>query len=201
MLLGAPHWIIAFIYPKCSLHNPESDSCNLDSLMSHNHFEGLYASYAGYIAISDHSGQLRFPLQHEASDLFILITQKISPVFSEKKTISHFEIDPTSPGQLYKLTQSQDKTHWQTTQENLPDHGIISPHTLILFAKPNQVMLELGKHLTHKSGQLLLPKIFISDTIKNEFNSFQVLTVRQFFAPLSPLYKQGELELTTHLAY
>jgi hypothetical protein len=201
MLLGAPHWIIAFIYPKCSLNNPKSDSCNLSSLISHNHFEGLYSSYAGYITISDHSGQIRFPLQHESSALFVLVTQKIVPVFSEKKTISHFEIDPTSAGELYKLTQSEDKTHWQTTQEKLPDHGIISPYTLILFAKPDQVMLELGKQTTHKSNQLLLPKFFISDTIKNEFNSFQVLTIRQFFSPLRPLYKQGEQELSTNLSY
>ena len=209
-LRTVPEWILLFFYPECSYPEFRTHlSCSLQApTMGNHHYGGVYASYAGTITISDDSGQIRFQRKHQSGGpgdtlLKVLITQKVNPIFLNGKTINHFEVDSTSPFAFYEIKQIQDakskKIYWDTKRIELSRTRIIPYNTIILFANPHHIRIPLGKSSFMSSSQLILPKIYVSDTVTHDLSAMQVLAIRQFFAPLITLYKPGEKEVTTHI--
>ncbi len=199
-------WLILFFYPECSALKFEGEHCfAINHFFGNTHYSGVYASYAGYIEISDHSGQIRFPRKHQGDSISLLVTAKINPIFLKEKTIHHFEVPLTTPYAFYAITQKKNlktkKIVWDISEKKLEIQRAIPYDTLVLFAKPDQIKVPLGEHPFLKSSQLLLPKMYTSGTITNSLNAMQVLTIRQFFAPLVPLYKTGNQEVAVQLSY
>jgi hypothetical protein len=205
-IASASEWLILFFYPECSYTKFKGTPCSATTqFMGNNHYSGVYASYAGYIEVSDHSGQIRFPRKHQGDSLSVLVAPKISPIFLQGKTIHHFEVELMTPYAFYEIKQIKDsktkKMMWDVSEKKLVTQRAIPYDTLILFAKPDQIKIPLGKHEFMKGSQLILPKMYTSATITNNLNAIQVLTIRQFFSPLVPLYKTGEQEVTVQLSY
>ena len=203
---SASEWLILFFYPECSYSHFSGTPCSSVTQFSGNtHYSGVYASYAGYVEISDHGGQIRFPRKHQGDSLSVLVTPKINPIFLQGKTIHHFEVDITTPYAFYEIKKRENpktkKTVWDVREKKLGTQRAIPYDTLILFAKPDQIKVPLGEHAFMKGSQLILPKMYTSATITNNLNAIQVLTIRQFFSPLVPLYKTGDQEVTVQLSY
>ena len=205
-LRATSEWVILFFYPECSYPAFKAEHCSsVNNFFGNSHYSGVYASYAGYIEISDHSGQIRFPRKHQGDSLSLLVAPTINPVFLQGKTIHHFEVSATTPYAFYTIAQKEDsqtkKTVWHISEKKLELQRTIPHDTLILFAKPDQIKVPLGEHPFMKGSQLILPKMYTSATITNNLNAIQVLTIRQFFAPLVPLYKTGNQEVAVQLSY
>ena len=86
-LQATSEWLILFFYPECSYSHYSGTPCTaVTQFLGNTHYSGVYASYAGHIEISDHSGQIRFPRKHQGDSISLLVVPKIDPVFLQGKT-------------------------------------------------------------------------------------------------------------------
>lgn len=169
------------------------------------YYSGIYSTYAGFVTISDHWGQIRFPRKHQKAKIKLLVTQEIIPIFMTNKIIDHFEIDISSPAVLYEMSEvknlKKNTSNWKTKQIKIPNNRIISLDTIILFAKPGQIYIPEGEEPFIEGPQLKLPKIYATNKITINFNALYMLRIRQFFAPLREIDKIGPQEVSSQLNY
>lgn len=154
---------------------------------------GVFAAYGGFCTYSDYNGQISFPRQTTDEFVEYIITQKIKPVLLRGNTVHHFVIPESADAAYFKVerkkAEDQKYDYWHTEAQNLPANRRISPFALIFFAKPNQLMIQ-EQDIVALSGQnLLLPDIFVKDSITSGASALLFLKVCKYFSPVKFAYQ------------
>ncbi len=158
---------------------------------------GIFSTYHGYLGVSDFQGQTTFPLQHEKTIVYYLITPKIFPVIMFGNTVHHWEIIRELPTALYKLEQKKEEElnqyYWQVSKEPLPENNIISRKAIVIFADPKKIYVPEGITPVENSPHNILPPVYIKRGLAKAHNVFYVLSIRQFFQPASQIFMHDAL--------
>jgi len=165
---------------------------------------GMFATYAGYLAISDNSGQIAFPRQHIEPLIYLIITPTIVPVFMLGATIHHWEFVKNKPTEMYKIERIEDTQtglyYWDTQRVTLPANNRVPLESLVIFANPQSVYVPTGITLTDKRANLVLPNIYLKDEHRIDLQiDAAVLAVRQFFGPIQHMYKTMDAGYSVHV--
>ncbi|MEX0940870.1 MAG: hypothetical protein WDZ41_05930 [Candidatus Babeliales bacterium] len=156
--------------------------------------EGIFSTYTGYLAISNFNGQIIFPRKHQKDIFKILITEKITPIMMIGATVHHWELNPTVPAQLFVIEREQNpetkEYFWNTTEIDLPENNIISLDTIVIFSKPQNMFIPLGKKLTNKNPQIYLPDMYAKKSINLIARALWLLTIKHFFSPIDYTVKK-----------
>lgn len=121
---------------------------------------GITLSYGGYRDVTNFDGYYHFPQHHTGTTLELIITTGVK---TEKKdqTISHLKLDDSRPAAFFRFDKQADpkgKWFWKATSSTKPDKGIIPASTVILFADPKNIYVNVHQELlTAENNQLVLP--------------------------------------------
>lgn len=159
---------------------------------------GILATYYGFISLSDADGEISFPLKHASPALTLVVTTAISPSIMHGNTISHWELDPTKPCEIYSFERIHDVEKnimfWHVKPaEPLPDCKI-PLDALIIIAEPEYVYIPTGISLAQQGTNIVLPDIYIKYGINKIKSDLYWLNIIHFFGPLKKIIKNGELE-------
>jgi hypothetical protein len=170
--------------------------------VGHNPIAGIFSSYFGFINVSDTNGQTMFPRKQSSPLLFIVITNKISPIIMFQYTLSHWELIPGVEARMYRAEQKEDAdtglTLWDIKDEPLPiDNKIPVQNSLIIIAKPSNIVVPTGITLVQPSANLLLPEMYVKKTMQSARNALYMLNLSLFFRPIDLLYKKAKLSYET----
>lgn len=167
-------------------------------------YEGVTASYLGYISVTNHNGQLSFPRNQQTSDIYILVTPRIMPIFMiAPTTIHHWQLHPSMPAEMYKVEQKSDTTtglyYFKTTKQKLSENQNIDLNTIIIYADPNEVVIPEGATITKYTTNLTLPDIYVKD-INITKASLYTLSIKEYFEQINETYKNNPLDITTMIS-
>jgi len=65
----------------------------LRSILESNNASGIFCTYKGQLAFSNHHGQVSFSRRQEEADMQLLITPRINPILQQQQVINHWEIE------------------------------------------------------------------------------------------------------------
>lgn len=157
---------------------------------------GIFATYAGFLNVSDCNGQLQFPRKQEHPSVHLLVTDTITPLMINGMTVDHWELNSTASANFYILEFNQDSdTHlyyWNARHAPLPENGIIPLDTIIIFAQPHDIYLPIGITLADNTPNFVLPPLYIKKEIDITTLDLYVLNVKHFFGALHFLFKQQD---------
>lgn len=155
---------------------------------------GIFSTYAGYLTTSDVNGQTTFPRKHEQPSLYLLITQKITPIIMMRNTIHHWELEEKTPAAMFKIDKKQDEKtgnyFWDVQHAKLPENNRIPLESITIIAKPKNIFVPTGITLTNDDPQLILPNIYIKKGIMKISNALYILNLRNFFGTVKTEYKK-----------
>jgi hypothetical protein len=156
--------------------------------------KNIFALYHGYITLSDDLGQITFPRQTHKTNFNLLITDNIKPIFMFPNTISHWQIENETPFKFYKIERKNDKknSYWHIERGEPTKNRSIPLETIIIIAKPQNILYPTGDFLTTDLPQLVLPDIYLKETFNNVNNALFILQIKKFFASLNSVYKIKE---------
>lgn len=158
------------------------------SMVTYAH-QGIFATYGGYLVVSDFNGQITFPRMQQKEEITLIITEKIEPVLMLGNTIHHWVLLNTIPSAVYSVSHKQDAHtklyYWDVKPAKTPENNIIPLTSIVIFAKPKDIIVPIGITLSNNSPQLILPTIYATKNINELAPTLGVLKVRQFFGPLS----------------
>jgi hypothetical protein len=121
---------------------------------------GITLSYGGYRDVTNYDGYYHFPQHHTGTTLELIITTGVKAQKKEK-TISHLMLDDSRPASFFRFEKKPDnkgRWYWQATTSSKPADGIIPASTIILFADPKHIYVNIHEHLfTAENNQLILP--------------------------------------------
>ena len=66
---------------------------------------GIFATYGGFLTVSDLNGEITFPRKHRKPFIYLIITEKMSPIIRSGNTIDHWELVEDTPVEMYKFEQ------------------------------------------------------------------------------------------------
>jgi len=155
----------------------------------------VFATYMGYLSITDELNQITFPRKTEQPELFILITQQINQVMMVGNTIAYWQIAPNTPAKMLHAVREKypnsNVYYWNITYATPPKKGIVPLQTIVIFANPEEVLLPTGTYLTMNSPHLILPDVYVKKGYDGLSNALFVLTIKQFFGPVTKsIFKQ-----------
>jgi len=195
----APHNIIVYCKPALHLYEEQPEHIRLpdeqemqkalqEGAIRDNKQEGVCAAYHGYTTFSNHRGKMSFPRKHSQEDIFLIITRGITPVFSHDETIQYLQITRAKETRMYYLKRVKDTekntAHWNVSELSVEERQSIPPSGLIIFARPEHVIVPTGTFDTIPGGTLLLPEIYIKQSMPNSVNSLAFLRINRYFAPV-----------------
>jgi len=154
---------------------------------------GVIATYAGYLRVSNSSGQIIFPRKHEQPLIYLIVTDKLVPITMIANTVHHLQFDPSADVALYKVEQKYDEQinqyYWDvTTIKKTSD--IVPLEALVIISKPKNVIVPTGVTLTTESPNLILPDIYIKKDVNPINNALYMLNLAHLFSQASVKYKQ-----------
>lgn len=159
--------------------------------------DGLHAVYLGYIAISDHNGQISFPRQQQNDTIYILITPEIEPELMMSPCLIHNWITKhNSPAAYYQIKRKYNKElkvyYFDVTKIDIPQE--IPNGTITIFAHPDEIEVPVGITLNTYSDNLILPELQATkvDTVKN---SLYTLSIKQYFEHINIENKNDQLNI------
>lgn len=168
----------------------------LKALRPHAFTKGIFATYAGDLNMSNADGQIIFLRKHIQPFVYLLITDKITPVMMAGNTINKWNIEDKSAARMYKIERNDENknglSYWSTEEVPLPDNLTIPNEAITIIAKPKNVYVAEGISFTENSPNLVLPSIYIKKDIRPNDNALYILNLRQFFGPLHTIYKSGK---------
>lgn len=154
---------------------------------------GIFAAYGGYLVISDFNGQVTFPRMQQKTNFLLIVTEKIVPIMMLGNTVHHWET-LGSNNAFYSIEREQDpKTqlyYWSVTAAQPPEKNIIPLTSIVIFAKPKNIIVPLGITVTNDNPQLILPTLYATNDTNNVIPALSALTIRQFFGSLSTTNKK-----------
>lgn len=173
----------------------------LKEALSRRTYDGILATYYGYITLSDFNGQIVFPRKHQKDTILLLITPIIEPIMMIGTIVHHWETLPGLPAQCFSLERKQDETtqayYWDTQETEIQKSNHIPLETIVLFAHPNNIFVPTGITLTTKSPHLILPTIYAQKDLKIAANALRVLKIKHFFSSVdSAIKKQNDVYYT-----
>jgi len=147
---------------------------------------GFPATYGGYHDISNPDGLIKFPLRHATPKLYVAITPNVKIATIKGSTISHLEYinDQENPVKIFQFDlKKNEKLHsyWQVTEAPIPPNNNVSPITLIIFTKPDNLYIPIGDFLTADNIQLVLPDIYVLSRSGHEEILLQHLDKQKHF--------------------
>lgn len=124
---------------------------------------GILVTYAGYMDYSKPNGEISFPLRHTpATKLYILISTNVTLVPVRSNTFGFEEITSQDPKDaiMYVFNKNKDKKgnlYWGVKKTSLPANNQLSPITMIIHTKPENMFVQEGDFLSEQSLHVILP--------------------------------------------
>lgn len=154
---------------------------------------GIFATYGGYLNVSDSIGELSFPYKQTKPMVNLLITAKIIPIMMAGNTVHHWEIDENTPATMFRFEIKKDAltnlSYWQVQPALLPTNNSIPLETIIILAKPHHIYVPIGITPTQETANLVLPDIFVKKGLNNVAQSLYALNLKHLFGPVRFLNK------------
>ena len=155
---------------------------------------GILSTYGGFLCSSDYAGLTTFPRKHEKSFVYIIITNRVTPIMRTEYMVDHFELEYGTPALCYKAEQLRDdKTgmwFWRMELVHQPANRIIPLESITIIAEPQYIIVPLGDTLTTQSPHLLLPDLFVKRGIQASMYALYLLPLRHFFGSVNELTKK-----------
>ena len=158
---------------------------------------GFLALYGGYVDYSNIDGQVSFPLRHDQSKMYLVITPKIELIKVKGNTISHKEFDPEEKKntQVYLFEKKEDKDkkfYWQVSKQetseetfNVTEEKIINPLSVVLLTKPKNIFVATGDFMSNDNKQLVLPtNIYVLSNNQNSKILLNFMNIKNYFEPI-----------------
>lgn len=151
--------------------------------------EGIYGSYFGYLNSSNTAGQIKFPRKHNDSSFKLVITEKIEPIFMLENTINTWSVPEKANYAYYSIERKKDEKStlyfWDVQEEKLPTDRALPLNVIVIIAKPEELYVPTGVVPTTNTPQIVLPQIFVKNTIQLAENALSIVPIRQFFESIS----------------
>lgn len=164
---------------------------------------GVFATYGGYLNVSDAYGILAFPYKHTAPKVNLLITSRLTPIMMSGNTIHHWELVQGAAADMFSIERKQDENtkvyFWDTQRKSLPDNARIPLETVIILAKPHHIYVPVGITPTQISQHLVLPNIFIKKGLNLISHALYALNLKHLFGPIRYEYKKEPQRYTRQL--
>lgn len=161
--------------------------------------DGLYASYLGYLAISDANGQITFPREQQNDTIHLLITPQVQPEFMISPSLIHHWITKRhSPAAFYEISRKKEKGlnvyYFDTKKIDVPQD--IPLNTITIYADPDHIHVQTGISLNTYSTNLVLPELEAQkeNTVKN---SLYTLSIKQYFEQINKENKNNMTSIAT----
>ncbi|GMU19197.1 MAG: hypothetical protein AMXMBFR12_03890 [Candidatus Babeliales bacterium] len=215
--LKAEQLIVQFLkpYPEISAPNTQKLVNKLDKVGKPNryrtkrlftpHLAGIFATYGGFLDISDILGEIIFPRKHIKPFVYVIISPKMVPIVRSGNTIDHWELEEDEPVEVYKFEQLYDEElqihYWLVTQEPIPDTNIVPLESIAIFLDPKYVYVPLGITLFKESPHLILPDIYIKPGFDLNAQALYILNFSHYFGSIIPMYKKDKDRLSRQLTY
>lgn len=168
---------------------------------------GVMSTYGGFLGISDASGQTTLPMSMVVPipSLRIVVTPRLTPIVMFGHTIHHWEIDPGDPYDIYHIERKTDEqtgiTFWQVEPGARLTDNRISLDTIVIFAKPEHVVIPIGISLTDDTPNYVLPDIYIKQQIDITKHALSSLFLLHYFGPVNPLITTRPKGYATRIVY
>lgn len=215
--LHAEQLIVEFLkpYPEVTVQDTQKLADKLDKVGKPNRYRtkrmfsanlaGIFATYGGFLDISDSLGEIAFPRKHTKPFVYVIVTTKMTPVIMSGNTIHHWELEEDEPVEIYKFEQIYDEefhTHyWLVTQEPIPNNNIIPLESIGIFVDPKYVYVPLGITLFKESPHLILPDIYIKPGFDLNAQALYILNLTHYFGSIIPLFKKDKDRFSRQLTY
>lgn len=156
-------------------------------------YDGILATYGGYLAISNYDGTITFPRKHAEPEVKIIITPTIKPIFMLNNIIHHWELLPGQESAVYNVNLLKDPTtelyYWNVASGKLPNNRI-PLDSIVIFAKPKNIIVPEGVTLTPKGGSLLLPPMYATKELNRQVAAATVEDFRIFLEPIKMISQE-----------
>lgn len=166
---------------------------------------GIFATYGGFLTVSDLNGELSFPWLHDKPLLHLLVTEELTPIVRSGNTIDHWELQEGVPVKSYVMQQKWDDAaqtmYWDIMQEPAPTNNIVPLESIVIFADPKYIYVPLGIEMIKESPHLLLPSIYIKHGINLTKNALYVVNLSHYFGGIIPVFKKDTMRYSRHLTY
>ena len=217
-ILGAEQLITLFLkpYPVVSipdaskklankLHRPGKIARNQSKNYLPPPISGIFATYGGFLTVSDLQGEISFPRKHSKPFIYLIISERITPIIMSGNTIHHWELQEGIPAAIYKIEQKIDPdtkiNFWEITKEPAPANNQLPLESITLIADPKYIYIPLGITIFNPAPNLLLPDIYIKKGINLTENALYILNLTHYFGALLPIYKKDKDRYSRHLTY
>lgn len=164
---------------------------------------GIIGAYAGFSTVSNSIGQLTFPRKHAKDEIIVVVTQKIKPVIVRGQTVRNFIVTPGATAQWYTFIREPAGTipvpHWQVKPYAATETERIPADALIIFAKPEDIVIPQSPIATIGGTSLLLPTLLVTKQYRVEPNALQFLKVSKYFATVKPAYRYLPSRFATNI--
>lgn len=155
--------------------------------------DGVFATYGGYLNVSDELGQLSFPYKGAKPIIKLLITNRLAPILMAGNTVHHWELEEKSQATMFTMERKQDEAtqlyYWEVKPAKLPEDHIVPLNALVIIAKPHHIFVPAGITPTQESPHMILPDIYIKKGLNLLSHSFYMLNLRHLFGPIYYDYK------------
>lgn len=145
--------------------------------------DGIYATYLGYITLSDTNGQISFPREQQSETVYLLITPQIAPEFMMSPSLIYNWITiKKAPAVFYKIERKYHegfkRYYFVVDTQEIPHD--VPFNTITIFAHPDHINVTTGISLDTYSPNLVLPELQAQKTFTNK-NSLYTLAIKQYF--------------------
>ena len=166
---------------------------------------GIFATYGGYLTISDLNGEIAFGRRHTKPFIYYIVTELFTPILIGGNTIHHWELVEGSPAKMYKMAfitnEQTGVTFWEITAEPLPTDKFIPLESLVIIANPKYVYVPLGIIPANASPHLIFPDVYIKPGMNLTEHALYMLNLSQYFGAIIPIYKKEPLRYSRQLTY
>ncbi len=167
---------------------------NLEGIIAHNPKAGIFATYYGFLDVSNYTGQIVFPRKQSEGTISVYVTDKITPIIAFSNTLSHWELVPENPVSGYQFQFIEDPTTglfiWNVQPKEAPQDGKIpAQKTIVIIAKPKNIYIPTGASMTSQDANLQLPNMYVKKGICSECTALYVLNMNYLFRPVDEIYK------------
>lgn len=152
----------------------------------------IQASYAGYFTSSNHDGQIIFPRKTTNHEFYLIITPSVTSISPILNNVSHLEIPKHNQVKCYKLILQKNihtgLLEWETVLIDLTTDRYVPLQSIIIFADPNDLEMQIGITPTLFNHHLVLPSIYLVQDFKDHQFALVLPNNRPFLAKLITAY-------------
>ncbi len=143
-----------------------------------------------------------FPRKQTETNLVLAITPRISPIMRFEQTVDHWQFVPGQPLELFDVelkTEGKNKYYWNITKKEMPKTSVIDYNALIIFAKPDNIHVPLGRTPTTESPHLLLPDLYVKKAINVVKHATYLLQMKHLFRQVDSKHKTEPKRYIQHI--